>query len=110
MRLESIRQLLTKDKEKPPQWYVNGQGQTMVVIPGPVEFVMGSPPTEGRRHDDELRHKRRIGRTFALAAAPVTKEQFWRFLPKFGHDEMSRYPEATCPIGGVVWYEAAAYC
>jgi len=25
------------------QWYVNGQGQTMVVIPGPVEFVMGSP-------------------------------------------------------------------
>ena len=22
---------------------VNGQGQTMVVIPGPVEFVMGSP-------------------------------------------------------------------
>ena len=44
----------TKDKEKtPPQWYVNGQGQTMVVIPGPVEFMMGSPPTEagqvGRR-------------------------------------------------------------
>ena len=39
-----------KDKEKtPPQWYVNGQGQTMVVIPGPVEFVMGSPPTEAGR-------------------------------------------------------------
>ena len=39
--------------EAPPQWYVNGQGQTMVVIPGPVEFLMGSPPTEagqaGRR-------------------------------------------------------------
>src|SRR5262245_399179 len=23
---------------------------------------------------------------------------------------MRRYPEPTCPIGGVVWYEAAAYC
>ena len=23
---------------------------------------------------------------------------------------MSRYPHPTCPIGGVVWYEAAAYC
>ncbi len=49
-RLEGIEQLLAKDKEKtPPQWYVNGQGQTMVVIPGPVEFVMGSPPTEADR-------------------------------------------------------------
>ena len=46
-RLDGIKQLLAKEKEKtPPQWYVNGQGQTMVVIPGPVEFVMGSPPTE----------------------------------------------------------------
>jgi formylglycine-generating enzyme required for sulfatase activity len=33
-----------------------------------------------------------------------------RFLPKFGHSEMRRYPELTCPIGGVTWYEAAAYC
>ena len=31
---------------KDPQWYVNGQGQTMVVIPGPVEVRMGSPATE----------------------------------------------------------------
>ena len=46
------QQALAKDKEKtPPQWYVNGQGQTMVVIPGPVEFVMGSPPTEEGRLD-----------------------------------------------------------
>jgi hypothetical protein len=38
-RLESIQQLITKDRAKtPPQWYVNSRGQTMVVIPGPVEF------------------------------------------------------------------------
>ena len=50
-RLEGIQQLLQKDKEKaPPQWYVNGQGQTMVVIPGPVEFMMGSPSTEENRN------------------------------------------------------------
>jgi serine/threonine protein kinase/formylglycine-generating enzyme required for sulfatase activity len=110
-RLQSIQQLVTKDKEKaPPQWYVNGQGQTMVVIPGPVEFVMGSPPTEADRRSDELQHKRRIGRTFAIAAKAVTKEQFLRFLPQFSHTEMRRYPDPTCPIGGVVWYEAAAYC
>jgi serine/threonine protein kinase/formylglycine-generating enzyme required for sulfatase activity len=110
-RLDRIKQLLTKDKEKTlPQWYVTGQGQTMVVIPGPVEFWMGSPPTEEGRSPDELQHKKRIGRTFALAAKSVTKEQFLRFLPKFGHSEMRRYPEPTCPIGGVSWYEAAAYC
>ena len=51
----------------------------MVVIPGPVEFVMGSPPTEAGRHDYEIQHKKRIGRTFALAAKPVTVEQFRHF-------------------------------
>ena len=71
---------LANDKEKvPPQWYVNGQGQMMVVIPGPVEFVMGSPPTEAGRQDHEMQHKERISRTFALAAKPVTVEQFRQF-------------------------------
>jgi formylglycine-generating enzyme required for sulfatase activity len=110
-RLGGIQQVVTKDKEKtPPQWYVTGQGQTMVVIPGPVEFVMGSPPTEKGRADGEAQHQRRIGRTFAVAATPVTKEQFLRFRPAFTHNELHRYPEPTCPIGGVVWYEGAAYC
>jgi formylglycine-generating enzyme required for sulfatase activity len=82
----------------------------MVVIPGPVEFVMGSPHTETERKSDETQHKKRIRRTFALAAAPVTKEQFLRFQPGFSHSEFRRYPTPTCPIGGVTWYEAAAYC
>ena len=34
------------------RWYVNGQGQTFAVIDGPVEFDMGSPPTEPERRDD----------------------------------------------------------
>jgi len=72
---------------------------------------MGSPLTEkGRRRNDEFQHRMRIGRTFALAAAPVTKEQFLRFQPSFSHSEFSRYPLPTCPIGGVTWYQAAAYC
>src|SRR5262249_36181670 len=92
-----------------PQWYVNSQGQTMVVIPGPVDFVMGSPDTEEGR-GAATQHNRRIGRSFALAATAVTKEQFLRFRPGFSHNQMMRYPEPTCPIGGVVWDEAAAYC
>jgi formylglycine-generating enzyme required for sulfatase activity len=93
----------------PSQWYVNGQGQTMVVFPGPVEFLMGSPLTEKDRSSDELQHKQRIGRTFALATAPVTREQFFRFQPSFSHYELMPYSYPTRPIG-VTWYEAAAYC
>ncbi len=110
-RLAAIGKALAKDQEKtPPQWYVNPQGQTMVVIPGPVEFVMGSPATEKNRGRFEPQHKKRIGRTFAVAATSVTKEQFLQFQPKFWGNQMMRYPEPTCPIGGVSWYEAAAYC
>src|SRR5262249_4208262 len=109
--LKDIGKALAKDKEKtPPQWYVNTQGQTFVVIPGPVEFTMGSPPTEKDRQGNETQHQQRIGRTFALATTPVTKEQFLRFQPNFGHNRMMRSPEPTCPIGDVLWYEAAAYC
>ncbi len=116
-RIEGIGKALANDKEKtPPQWYVNTQGQTMVVIPGPVEFTMGSPLTEKDRAGGETQHQKRIGRTFALATTAVTKEQFLRFRPKFGNalagagQWMMRYPEPTCPIGGFDWYEAAAYC
>jgi formylglycine-generating enzyme required for sulfatase activity len=113
-RLDHIKRLLTKTKEKTaPQWYVNSQGQTMVVIPGPVQFVMGSPGTEeGRVSWAEAQRDKRIGRTFALAAVPVTKEQFLHAfpLPREIQNELSRFPDPTCPLGGVQWYEAAAYC
>jgi eukaryotic-like serine/threonine-protein kinase len=112
-RLERIRQELGQGKDDANrQWYVNGQGQTMIIIPGPMEFRMGSPTTEADRHggEDERRHRRRIGRSFAIAAKAVTVEQFLRFNPRFTHREMQKYPEPTCPIGGVTWYEAAEYC
>ena len=32
-----------------PRWYVNGEGQTMVVVPGRITFQIGSPPTEEGR-------------------------------------------------------------
>jgi formylglycine-generating enzyme required for sulfatase activity len=108
-RQAEVKDALRKEKAK-PQWYVTGQGQKMVVIPGPVEFVMGSPPAEADRRPNELQHRKRIGRSFALAATPVTVKQFRRFLPTFSHNEMGRYPDLTCPIGGVLWYEAARYC
>jgi eukaryotic-like serine/threonine-protein kinase len=92
------------------EWFVNGQGQTFVVVAGPVEFTMGSPGTEAGHQQEEKQHRRRIERSFAVAATAVTKEQFLRFNKDFGNSQMYRFPDPTCPIGGVKWFEAAAYC
>jgi formylglycine-generating enzyme required for sulfatase activity len=97
-----------------PRWYVNGQGQTLVVIPGPVEFWMGSPPTEEGREGivgalPEVRHWRRIGRSFAIASKEVTVEQFLRF--RKDHPLSRQYlPSDDCPANMVSWSDAAAYC
>lgn len=107
---DRIRQALQKEGVKtPPQWYSTGQGQTMVVVPGPVTFRMGSPPSEVGRFDREPQHTRRIGRTFALAAHSVTVEQYRRFDPAFTFPKQYA-PELDCPVIGPSWYAAARYC
>ena len=52
-------------------WYINSLGQTMVIVPGPVEFEMG---------EGETQHRERIGHSFAIASKEVTVEQFETFL------------------------------
>jgi eukaryotic-like serine/threonine-protein kinase len=65
-----------------PLWYVNGQSQTMVVIRGSVQFVMGSPASEAGRETSEVQHTVRISRTFAIAAQTVTVGEFRRLQPE----------------------------
>jgi serine/threonine protein kinase/formylglycine-generating enzyme required for sulfatase activity len=106
-RLAQVRQQLAGG-DKAPRWYVNGQGQTMVVLPGPVTFRMGSPAGEQGHQPDEGVHDQTIGYTFALAATHVTKAQFHRFrkdnyLPQYLQTDDS-------PMHGVNWYRAAHYC
>jgi formylglycine-generating enzyme required for sulfatase activity len=109
-RLEQIERRLVAGRAE-PQWYVNGQKQTLVVLPGPVEFRMGSPRGEVGRFRDETMHRRRIGRTFALAAKPVTVEQFLRFRKEHAKFYWQQYaPTDDCPVHGPSWYEAAEYC
>ena len=103
------------------RWYVNGQGQTFAVIEGPVEFRMGSPPTEPERiAGSETPRRTAIPRRFAIAAKEVTVEQFQRFLKLGGitidryqvwADLLSRYsPDPQGPWIAPDWYTAAHYC
>jgi formylglycine-generating enzyme required for sulfatase activity len=98
------------DRGEGPRWVINSQGQTMVIIPGPVEFLMGSADSEPEHQNDEILHRRRISRSFAIAAHDVTVEQFKRYNPEFTHNHMHRAKDPDCPIIGVIWYEAAEYC
>src|SRR5262249_38647500 len=111
-RFAHIKQAFEQEKgQAQPQWYVNSQGQTMVVLPGPAEFMMGSPSTEIDRNPDESLHRRRIARSFAIASKPVTNEQFLRFHPRLSNNSLHKKSnDPTCPIESVTWYEAAAYC
>jgi formylglycine-generating enzyme required for sulfatase activity len=116
-KLAGIAQELAKDQDKAgAAWYVNGQGQTMVVIPGPVQFLMGSPTAEAGREGEtegngEMPRRRRIGRTFVLAAKEVTIEEF-RKCPRFKDFACNKTfsPTPGHPVNKVSWYEAAEYC
>jgi formylglycine-generating enzyme required for sulfatase activity len=109
---DKVRQIDTElaagKAEGQRQWYVNQHGQTFNIISGAVEFSMGSPSTEIGRNPNENLHRRRIGRTVALASKEVTLQQYRRFHPEHRSDP-NRIPEADCPVN-VSWYQAAEYC
>jgi len=108
--LQRIRQELTASKgPAQPQWYVTSQGQIMIVIPGPAEFLMGSTASEMWPSDDEALHRRRIGRAYAIAAKPVTAGQY-RSFRKDHRVIRQQAPDDDCPVTATNWYQAAEYC
>jgi formylglycine-generating enzyme required for sulfatase activity len=93
---ESERESKTTGPAGKPQWYVNRQGQTMVVAPS---------------------------RRFAIATKEVTVEQFLKFerdhwsdaeafLRRSKHHQGDKVTPLSpdCPVNWVSWYRAAAYC
>jgi formylglycine-generating enzyme required for sulfatase activity len=117
-KLKELDAELSKLKERGERrWFVNSQGQTFAVIEGPVEFRMGSPPTEPARNETIESYRRMvISRRFAIAVKEVTKEQWQRFertntqlgLPPNFVKQYS--PDPDGPMIGFTWYIAANYC
>jgi serine/threonine protein kinase/formylglycine-generating enzyme required for sulfatase activity len=115
-------ELASKRDKARPQWYVNGQGQRMVVIPDPGVFGMGSPKIERHIDPGEVWHQQKTNRSFALAATPVTVGQFERFLMEYpearrlrnangGAEQLKRSnSNPNQPVVLVSWYMAAHYC
>jgi formylglycine-generating enzyme required for sulfatase activity len=88
-------------------WYINRQGQTMVIVAPPGVFWMG---------EGEEKHRERIDRRYAIAAKKVTVEQFRKFFK--GHRSIWPHtpgggpyaPTGDCPVHMVSWFMAAEYC
>ena len=89
----------------------------MITFAGPVEVRMGSPHHEEGRLSNEVSHRRRIGRSFAVASKAVTVEQWQQFVKDQPTSRQSAltpfgaaYPEAGVPVQWVSWFAAAQYC
>ena len=97
-----------------PRWRVLEDGTTMVDIPGPIEFEMGSPYIEPERDTNEHLHLVQIDHGYSIASTEVTVAQFRAFLEEYPSADVgisTRYsPEENCPVVAVSWFAAAAYC
>lgn len=97
------------------QWYVTKKANhSMVVLDADQPFLMGSPVTESERFDGamgrrEIRHRRHIGRRFAIAAHEVTVAQFKLFRDHHGFNR-SYARQNDAPANLITWYDAAKYC
>jgi formylglycine-generating enzyme required for sulfatase activity len=81
---------------------------------GPIEFEMGSRPTDPNGQMDEPVHRVRIPRRFAIATKEVTIDQFQTYARKKTgkpHKYTDRSsPDTRGPQVSVTWFQAAAFC
>lgn len=86
--------------------FVPPQGWSCIPPTGPDGFLMGSPPDEVGRGDDEVQHRVVITRPFIIQQTEVTQEE-WRTL--MGNNPSAFAGCDTCPVDQAHWYDALAY-
>ena len=104
------------------RWYLtkmgstssSSTGQTFAIIQPKEESLMGSPVTEVERFQgptgkNESRHRRRIGRKYAIGTHEITVAQFSASRSEHQFDRTKARQEDS-PANNIAWYDAAAYC
>jgi len=89
----------------PADVVTNSVGMRMVWV-APGSFVMGSPPGEPLRQEEETPHRVTLTRAFRIAATEVTQRQWLAVMP---HGR-SPQPGADRPVASVSWKEAQEFC
>jgi formylglycine-generating enzyme required for sulfatase activity len=89
-------------------------GLDMILIPGGT-FLMGSPPDELERYDDESPQHSVTVPTFFMGRYPVTQAQ-WRVVASFPQVNRELKPDPSDfkgdnrPVESVSWYDAVEFC
>ena len=107
LRKASFEKTATKDSGTNRRWFINSQGQTFVLVNGPMDSLVGDKHSlmGGKRRPNRAASAYR----FAIATHEVTVAQFMTFTASYV--QIRRYaPEPDCPATTVTWFEAAAYC
>ncbi|MBX7106739.1 MAG: formylglycine-generating enzyme family protein [Gemmataceae bacterium] len=88
-------------------WVEDKHAGLMTIVRGPVEFIMGPALGESTKKSQVV-HRRRIPRSFAIAAHEVTVAEFKEFFTKYlPSTKVTSKP--ACAVG-TEWYSAALYC
>jgi len=113
--LDRIDRELAGQPPRGRRWFVNRLGDTFAIVPGPVEFWMGSQPDEPFREiSDYSRHRHVIDKSFAIGLREVTLDRFRRFQQH--HPEVNRgqtkieQGHVLEPVRGISSYAAAKFC
>jgi formylglycine-generating enzyme required for sulfatase activity len=96
--------------------FTNSVGMRMVRIPAG-KFLMGSPPGEAGRRDEEFQHEVEISRRFYLGAYEVTQQQYQKVMgvnpshfSATGPDRVRGLDTSKFPVEGVSWSQAVEFC
>jgi formylglycine-generating enzyme required for sulfatase activity len=96
----------------------NSIGMKLVLVK-PGTFLMGSPPDEAGRFEDEDQHEVEITRPFYMGAYEVTQEEYERVLdnnPSWfsstgnGKDQVKGMNTRQFPVEVVSWEDASEFC
>jgi len=78
---------------------------TFIRIPNG-EFLMGSPPDEPSRGDDETQHKVTLAKPFYIQTTEVSQQQYEAVMG----ENPSNFKGGDLPVENVSWSQAAAFC
>jgi formylglycine-generating enzyme required for sulfatase activity len=83
----------------------NSLGMRMVRVPAG-SFLMGSPPGEPLRQEEEVPRRVTLTRAFRIAATEVTQKQWLALMPQ----NRSSQTGDDLPVTSVSWTEAQEFC
>jgi len=89
----------------PADVVTNSLGMRMVRV-APGTFLMGSPPGDALRQDEETPHRVTLTRAFRIAANEVTGRQWLAVMPQ----NRGPQPGDDRPVASVSWKEAQEFC